>query len=165
MGIRLSYKRCRKQDRGQGQRNGANQHLARAFHDPTGKTRLVTAPATARSARHDHQPVNLIFTPLALQHRQPVPSQRFRLYMSRSGEARRRAQNGAFCWRRKGHAARCSSAGTICLTMGSTERSPTGERGLRQYRSLPLTSQIDKRPPVTCRRACLSPKREPRRSV
>jgi hypothetical protein len=43
MGIRLSYDQRRKQDRGQGQRNRANQHLAGAFHDPTGKTLWATA--------------------------------------------------------------------------------------------------------------------------
>src|SRR5262245_42196421 len=75
MGIRLSYEHCRKQDRGQGQRNRTNQHLAGAFHDPTGKTLLVTAPAMAPSGRQDHQPVGLIFAPLALQHRQPPPVQ------------------------------------------------------------------------------------------
>jgi hypothetical protein len=72
MGIRLSYEHCRKQDRGQGQRNRANQHLEGAYYDPTGKTLLVTAPAMAPSGRQDHQPVSLIFAPLALQHRQPL---------------------------------------------------------------------------------------------
>src|SRR5215467_9922058 len=67
MGIRLSYEHCRKQDRGQGQRNRANQHLAWAFQDPTG-----TAPAMALAVRQDHQPISLIFAPLALQHRQPL---------------------------------------------------------------------------------------------
>jgi len=67
MGIRLSYEHCRKQDRGQGQRNRANQHLAWAFHDPTG-----TVPAMAPRGRQDHQRVSLIYAPLALQHRQPL---------------------------------------------------------------------------------------------
>src|SRR6516164_2507301 len=67
MRIRLSDEHCRKQDRGQGQRNRANQYLAWAFHDPTG-----TVPAMAPRGRQDHQPVSLIFAPLALQHRQPL---------------------------------------------------------------------------------------------
>src|SRR5262249_48907550 len=55
------------------QRNRAKQHLAGAFHDPTGKTLLVTAPAIAPSGRQDHRPVGLTFAPLMLQHRQPQP--------------------------------------------------------------------------------------------
>src|SRR5215470_19719974 len=102
MGIRLSYEHCRKQDRGRGQRNRANQHLAWAFQDPT-----ATARAMAPRGRQDHQPVSLIFAPLALQHRQPLAGPND-LDCTRAGAAKR---GGAFkmarsadaesslCWR------------------------------------------------------------------
>src|SRR5262249_47747480 len=84
MGIRLSYEHCRKQDRGQGQRNRANQHLAWAFHDPTGTARYgpsrsAGSPACQPDLRAARAPTS------------PDPwSQRFGLYVGERTNFRNR---------------------------------------------------------------------------